>query len=149
MAKNIETTPDVSKTILIRYAELNKSMDQLKTANNNYLESERLKQIAKDEKEKYELLVKDTLSNIENSLNGLMKQYNDYIYSGTKTSPRIELIDSSHYNFYTPNDTGTGSLLRSLVTFDLAMLKLTSLPAVIHDTVILKHIDDGTLEKIN
>ncbi|MCF7930972.1 MAG: DUF2326 domain-containing protein [Acholeplasmataceae bacterium] len=77
-----------------------------------------------------------------------MKQYTDYVYSGTKTSPKIDIIDSSHYTFYTPNDTGTGSLCRGLVIFDLVVLNNTKLPAVIHDTVILKHIEDDTLEKL-
>ncbi len=147
-AKKIETTPDLSKAILIRFAELTKSLQTLKNANNNYVESERLKEIAKSEKEKYENLIKETITNIQNNLNTIMKEYTDYIYSGTKTSPQINLIDSSRYTFFTPNDTGTGSLLRSLVTFDLAMLNTTNLPAVIHDTIILKHIDDETLEKL-
>lgn len=147
-AKKIETTPDLSKAILIRFAELTKSLQTLKNANNNYVESERLKEIAKSEKEKYENLIKETITNIQNTLNTIMKEYTDYIYSGTKTSPQINLIDSSRYTFFTPNDTGTGSLLRSLVTFDLAILNTTNLPAVIHDTVILKHIDDETLEKL-
>lgn len=147
-AKQIKTAPNVSKAILIRFAELTKSVELLKEANKNYVESQKLQKIAKDEKEKYEALVKDTIFSIQNTLNSIMKKYTDYVYAGTKTSPKIDIIDSSHYNFYTPNDTGTGSLCRGLVIFDLVVLNNTKLPAVIHDTVILKHIEDDTLEKL-
>jgi hypothetical protein len=57
-------------------------------------------------------------------------------------------LNHSHYHFFTPNDTGTGSLCRGLVIFDLVMLNNTKLPAVVHDTIILKHIEDETLEKL-
>ena len=147
-AKEIETTPDLSKALLIRYAELSNSIRLLKEVNANFDERNALNEASKKEKEKYENLVKDTLISIQNELNTKMKEYNDYIYGGLKTSPEIELIDSKKYSFQTPNDTGTGSLLRGLIIFDLAMLNLTKLPAVIHDTIILKHIDDPTIEKL-
>lgn len=147
-AKQIKTAPNVSKAILLRFAELTKSIELLKEANKNYIESQKLQKASKEEKEKYEHLVKDVISSVQDSLNTTMKEYTDFVYSGTKTSPKIDIIDSSHYNFYTPNDTGTGSLCRGLVIFDLVVLNNTKLPAVIHDTVILKHIDDETLEKL-
>jgi len=147
-AKQIKAAPNVSKAILIRYAELTKSIELIKEANKNYVEGQKLQKISKDEKEKYENIVKDTIIAIQKTLNITMKEYTDFVYSGTKTSPIIDIIDSSHYNFYTPNDTGTGSLCRGLVIFDLVVLNNTKLPAVIHDTVILKHIEDDTLEKL-
>jgi len=147
-AKQIKAAPNLSKAILIRYAELTKSIELLKEANKNYIESQKLQKASKEEKEKYETLIKDTIVTIQSSLNTAMKEYTDFVYAGTKTSPKIDIIDSSHYNFYTPNDTGTGSLCRGLVIFDLVVLNNTKLPAVVHDTVILKHIEDDTLEKL-
>lgn len=147
-AKEVETTPDLSKALLIRYAELSKSIMILREANANFDEKNALNELSNKEKEKYENLIKDTLICIQNELNTKMREYNDYIYAGVKTSPEIELIDSRRYNFQTPNDTGTGSLLRGLIIFDLAMLNMTKLPAVIHDTIVLKHIDDPTIEKL-
>ena len=59
-AKQIKAAPNVSKAILIRFAELTKSVELLKEANKNYVESQKLQKIAKDEKEKYEALVTGT-----------------------------------------------------------------------------------------
>jgi len=35
--RDIETTADISKTVLIRYGELNQSIENLKIANNNHM----------------------------------------------------------------------------------------------------------------
>ena len=52
------------------------------------------------------------------------------------------------YHFETTDDTGTGTSFKSLAVFDLAILGLTNLPAVIHDSVILKQIGDAPVEKL-
>ncbi len=40
------------------------------------------------------------------------------------------------------------SQYKGLVVFDLAMLSLTQLPVITHDSVMLKHIEDEVMEKI-
>lgn len=45
----------------------------------------------------------------------------------------------------TPDDTGTGSNYRGMVSYDLAVLKLTALA---HDSLILKNISDGAVDDI-
>jgi hypothetical protein len=40
------------------------------------------------------------------------------------------------------------SQYKGLVVFDLAMLSLTRLPVITHDSVMLKHIEDEVMEKI-
>jgi len=147
-ASQLKTAPTISKAILLKYADLTKRIEVLKEANKNFSEHSKLKIFSKSEKEKYEELVKSTIVSIESTLNSLMKDYTDRLYNGGKTAPTIEISDSSHYHFFTPNDTGTGSLCRGLVIFDLVVLNNTKLPAVVHDTVILKHIEDETLEKL-
>lgn len=147
-ASQLKTAPTISKAILLKYADLTRRIEVLKEANKNFSEHSKLKEYSKSEREKYDDIVKSTMSSIESTLNALMKDYTDRLYNGEKTAPTIKLIDSNHYNFFTPNDTGTGFLCRGLVIFDLVMLNNTKLPAVVHDTVILKHIEDETLEKL-
>ena len=77
-----------------------------------------------------------------------MEQINNTIYGGRKTSPTLTVSDASHYLFFTPRDGGTGAQYKGLVVFDLAMLSLTKLPVVAHDSVMLKHIEDNAIEKI-
>lgn len=147
-AKAIKTAPNVSKAILIKFADLNKQVDVLKEANRNYLEGERLKSISRQEKAKYEEIVAEATAQVQSTINSLMRDLNDRVYQGRKTSPTLEISDSSHYTFYTPNDSGTGSQCRGLIIFDLAVLNNTPLPAIVHDSIILKNIEDYALSKL-
>lgn len=52
------------------------------------------------------------------------------------------------YYFKTPNDGGTGTQQKGLILFDLVTLETTNLPILIHDSVLLKNIEDETLGKI-
>ncbi len=147
-AKEIKTAPNVSKAILIKFADLTKQVEVLKEANKNYLEGERLKTVFRQEKAKYEEIVADATAQVQSTINALMKELNDRVYQGRKTSPTLEISDSSHYSFYTPNDSGTGSQCRGLIIFDLAVLNNTPLPAIVHDSIILKNIEDYALNKL-
>ena len=55
---------------------------------------------------------------------------------------------ANSYDFYTPQDRGTGSEYKGLILFDLAMLQITSLPINGHDSFFLKQIQDEGLEGI-
>lgn len=81
-------------------------------------------------------------------INGMMYELNYIIYDGKKTAPTLTIQDASHYIFFTPKDSGTGSKYKGLMVFDLAMLKMTALPVLAHDSLLLKQIEDGALEKI-
>ena len=70
------------------------------------------------------------------------------LFRSRKTSPTLTISDASHYVFFTPRDGGTGAQYKGLVVFDLAMLELTRLPVIAHDSVMLKHIEDDAIEKI-
>ena len=148
MASNIKTAPNVSKAVLIKYAELTKQIELLKEANKNYEIGNDLNQNHRTEKETYEKLMATNSVNIQDRVNGYMKVLNDSIYNGTKTSPTLSISDSNHYEFYVPNDGGTGTQYRGLIIFDLAVLNNSLLPAVVHDSIILKNIEDYALEKL-
>lgn len=147
-AKQIKTAPNVSKAILIKFAELTKQVEVIKEANKNYIAGEQLKTISQQERLKYENVVKTATNQVQTSINGLMKELNNRVYLGRKTSPTLEILDSNHYNFFTPNDSGTGSQCRGLIIFDLAVLNNTALPAIVHDSIILKNIEDYALSKL-
>ena len=50
--------------------------------------------------------------------------------------------------FKTVDDTGTGASYRGMVLYDISILELTCLPILIHDSVLLKQIEDIAIEKI-
>lgn len=57
-------------------------------------------------------------------------------------------LNEKSYSFITPDDTGTGTLYKSLIVLDLSIFKLTNLPLLIHDSVLFKNIADIPLEHI-
>lgn len=83
---------------------------------------------------------------LQNVINSEMQKLNDYIYNGTCNSPIISFTDNN-YSFFTPDDTGTGVAYKGLVVFDLAVLNLTKLPVLVHDSIVLKQISDTAGEK--
>lgn len=92
-------------------------------------------------------LKKDQLIKIENDLNSEMKKINSKIYGPDMFSPTIKFNGDS-YLFHTPNDTGTGTAYKGLIVFDLATIRLTKLPVLIHDSLLLKQISDEVLTNI-
>ena len=88
------------------------------------------------------------LRNIESMINSQMTRYNDFVYNQTRKAPEINLFDGTRYEFTTPDDTGTGTSYKSLIVFDLSILKLTQLPTLIHDSLIFNDIGYAPLEKI-
>lgn len=77
-----------------------------------------------------------------------MLRYSDYIYKATRKAPVLNIHSGKKYTFSTPDDTGTGTSYKSLIIFDLSILKLTPLPAIAHDSLIFKNICDGPIDRI-
>ena len=76
-----------------------------------------------------------------------MNKLNNDIYNGACNAPILNFTDTN-YDFFTPNDTGTGIACKGLVVFDISVLDLTKLCILVHDSVILKQISDHAIEKI-
>ncbi len=144
----IAKTTDLSKAILEQYAAIDKELKTLQVANANYKKTTELSTIAKDYDAELNRLVVEQMSIMQQKINTEMKKINDEIYDGRKTAPTLNIIDASNYTFFTPRDGGTGAQYKGLVVFDLAMLKLTKLPVIAHDSLMLKNIEDDAIEKI-
>ncbi|MBS3887628.1 MAG: hypothetical protein KGZ56_11295 [Dethiobacter sp.] len=90
----------------------------------------------------------EVLNLIASKINEQMVRFNDYIYNGTRMAPVIRFESSAKYSFYTPDDGGMGTGFKSMIVFDLSILKLTPLPAIIHDSLMFNHIGYEPLERI-
>lgn len=145
---SINKVPNVSQAILDNYADLKQRHDILIEVNQHYDEKINLRQIMVDLKKQIARLISAELMEIEQKINTVMADDNKSLYDTNKSSPIISLKDESHYSFETPNDNGTGSRYKGLILFDLAMLELTSLPVIAHDSFMLKQIEDSVLEKL-
>ena len=70
------------------------------------------------------------------------------VYGPSRSSSELRLKTANSYSFTSPQDTGTGKSYAGLIGFDLAMLSLTRLPFVIHDSVIYKNIEVPATKRI-
>lgn len=87
------------------------------------------------------------LVQLQNMVNIKMAELNNEIYKGSKIPPTIA-FNKNQYIFETVDDTGTGTCYRGVILFDMSIMELTCLPVLVHDSVLLKQIEDVAIEKI-
>ncbi len=137
-----------SKEFLDRHSEIKGQIDALRKQNEAYLTLTELQDGRRRADEMLKRSIEDILGDIERTLNDKMKEFNDSLFSESRKAPHIRFREYNSYEFETPDDTGTGSNYKGMVVYDLAMLYLTALPAIAHDSLILKNIGDGAVNGI-
>ena len=143
----IGNIPNVTHAILNKHSQKQRERDQLQAANDSYDTKEALKQNTKELKALLNALILEVITHTETDINAMMDQLNKWI-NNIKTAPYLTIKDAGRYTFFTPNDHGTGSQYKGLILFDLTALTLTPLPLLVHDSVLLKQIEDRALEEI-
>jgi hypothetical protein len=152
--KQIEDTgvaKTLSQSILTQYARVSREIERLEEEN-EAIQSEM--EQSKKRKEIEDILTnlrkkqEEALESAEFEINAEMKRINDIITGGGRATPVLTLRPDKSYEFETPNDKSEGTAYKGLVVYDLAMLSLTPLPALIHDSSIVKRIEDADFEQI-
>ena len=145
----IKNVPNVSQAILREYAQITTELNNLRKANENYDELQRLKQVASDYAATRDSIIADELLKIENTVNQEMASITlEILGDVTHMPPFLRLEKLNKYTFNTPNDGGTGAQYRGLITFDLANMAVAPVPFVIHDSVLLKNIERAVFSAI-
>lgn len=85
---------------------------------------------------------------IESLINHKLRNFNKVVYGPDRNPSQLRIKSANSYSFTSPLDTGTGKSYAGLVGFDLAMLSLTRLPFIIHDSMIYKSIEVAATENI-
>ncbi len=139
----------VSDKLVGKITEIKAQIDLLQRANSIHQQGKK----CKDDIEEYKLQSADVvhrqLEEIEIAINVEMEKLNEYIYTNGRKAPIIHFSEAGDsYTFRTPNDSGTGTSCRGLILFDLAVMTLTKLPILIHDSVIHKQIEDYAFNKL-
>ncbi len=145
--RNFDIPNNISLNVLKSFATLDGKIKEIEKQLENYTTLKNLKRAVAEYKEKHIEICKPILREIESAINRQMQEYDSFIYNGTKEPPVFSL-NTERYDFETKDDTGTGTSFKSLIVFDLSILKLTILPALIHDSLILKNIGDDPIAKI-
>ena len=135
------------KYIVDKIYELTIESNKLKNENRFYQEkidiTEKVKEIEID----IDALIADILTEIETSINKELIEINQKIHAKGKKIPKIKLGRKT-YEFDHSSNTGTGKSYADLIEFDLAILKLTVLPFLIHDSILFKNIEDVAVDRI-
>lgn len=141
----------LSQAILTQYAKTAREIDDL-TKKNKELENE-IDQISR-RKETEQLLAnlrrkqEAALADAEKEVNTELVQINFAVTGGNRPAPELTLKPDKTFEFGTPDDKSEGTAFKNLVVYDLSMLEITPLPALIHDSNIVKRIEDADFEQI-
>ena len=146
--KGLGITGNLSKEFLDRHSEIKGKIDALKEQNAAYLTLTQLKEAKSKAASQLHQRIEGVLADIQNDLNYQMKMYNGTLYREQHKPPHLVFREYNSYIFETPDDTGTGTNYKGLVLYDLAVLALTALPAIGHDSLILKNVSDGSIDGI-
>lgn len=140
-------TPELSKLVLQKYANTLKLINKMSAENSAHEKADELKKAKKEAEDALQKARNEQFGIIEKDINTEMERINSELYTEKFNAPTIHFTDSN-YNFFTPNDTGTGIAYKGLVVFDLAIMHLSKLPILVHDSVVLKQISDEAVGSI-
>ena len=127
-------TPKISRVILEDYAAKKGQIRAIEKENEAYSKLDELKQVADEMEKRLIAMQEEQIGFLQNAINVRMDKINDVIYMGEKKLSVLTIKKTNSYTFLTPEDTGTGTSYKSLVVFDLAILQLTALPVLVHDS---------------
>lgn len=139
--------PKLSKVILTQHTTLLQDRDRMQKENEAYTKLHQLKTNRDADVARLQKSKQEQFAVVSYRINDEMSRLNDAIYEGSYNAPVLDFTDSG-YHFFTPDDTGTGIAYKGLVVYDLAVLGLTKLPILAHDSVVLKQISDDAIERI-
>lgn len=146
--RQVSQQQSLSKAILDKYAALRKELQILIDANAAYDQKNTLHDNAVSAQELLDRTILQEMSAIQQSINVKLEEFNDYIFDGEIEAPRVHVTGANSYEFFTPDDGGTGSCYRGMILFDLAALELTNIPCIAHDSVLLLQIEKEAVERI-
>lgn len=111
------------------------------------LYDDRLKTVAqvRENKKKVEGDWKEVTDKIATEINGKIEEYSTLLHTSNKKPPCLTL-KPTEYQYGVADNTGTGKAYTDLILFDLAVLALTPLPFLIHDSFLLNNIDAETIQ---
>ena len=139
--------PNLSTVVLQKYAETLTQIEKMQQENEAYRKRVLLDERNKTASKNLERVQKEQYGGVEATINSEMERINATLYSEKANSPILHLEGNS-YEFFTQDDTGTGIAYKGLVVYDLAIVSLTKLPILVHDSLILKQISDEAVENI-
>jgi len=138
----------LSTSYLKKYTEIQKNLESYTDQNNNFNFLNELKGSQNSARMNLKEIEQLQLRSIESTINEQMVRFNDLIYETKRKAPVLDLDGGTTYDFYTPDDSGTGTSYKSLIIFDLSVLMHSKLPGIAHDSLLFKNIGDEPINQI-
>lgn len=145
--KKVAKVTDASKLVLNRLVELTGRIRRIEEQIQSHDKGIQLSDDKKSNENLYKNAINEQLASLQHDINVKMNDVNNYIYTNKQRSPLLTLRPNS-YSFSTVDDRGTGTNYKNMIVLDIAVLSLTRLPILIHDSIILKQISDEAIDKI-
>lgn len=131
-----------------RVFDLKEITDKASEENKYFEQKSQLENTIKISGSRLDQIYSKIFLDIDAKINLKLKAFNKVVYGPSRNSSELRIKGSNSYIFTSPEDTGTGKSYAGLIGFDLAMLSLTRLPFVIHDSVIYKNIEVPAIKRI-
>ena len=146
--KELGFVGNISKEFLDRHSEIKGEVHALRVQNQAYLTLKELQDAKAKAEEVLKKSIESILRDIETDLNDQMKAFNDTLFSTPRKPPYLRFNKYDSYKFETPADTGTGTNYKGMIIYDLAVLFMTALPAIAHDSLLFKNLEKGVEDGI-
>ncbi|MDO4498631.1 MAG: DUF2326 domain-containing protein [Coriobacteriaceae bacterium] len=143
--KKAGVVSNLSAAVLDAYAALDKEIAQLESANDLYDKKTALDEKVKERRDLLGSRKLLLLGTMQTQINAALATSNSEVCGAEKTAPVLSLEGPKRYTFGIANDHGTGSLTRAMFLFDFAVLEQTNLPAIIHDSHLIKQVEDDSV----
>lgn len=137
----------IPKKILEQYAAASIQKNDLEGQITFYKNSKQISSRLKETKIELDGKKLSILEEIAAKINRKLEEFSGKV-NNNDSPPCLNLNSTSSYSFYAPNDSGTGTAYVSMILYDLAILELTKLPFVIHDSVLFKNLSDNRVIKV-
>ncbi len=146
--KRISSIPNVNKATLERYAELQKELLELQAANETFDKKNEYKRVTENLSEALNKVIATEMRRIEAKLNPLMDEMNETLYDVRIKPPMLNTMSADLYEFSTEDDGGTGMRYKGMILLDIALMRTTKLPFVIHDSLMFANVEREVIERI-
>ncbi|MEO5607150.1 MAG: DUF2326 domain-containing protein [Polaromonas sp.] len=141
-------TKGMPDDVFKRVFDLKEVTDRATDENRHFERKIELDEAIKLSNERLDLIYTRIFLDIERQVNLKLRAFNKVVYGASRASSELRIKSASSYQFTSPADTGTGKSYAGLIGFDLAMLSLTKLPMLLHDSIIYKNIEVPAIRRI-
>jgi hypothetical protein len=138
---------DQPAIVVDRVYNLANNLNAARHENKLFDTAEKFKDEVKALKDRLSAGKEKVLDLVQRQVNDELRRIVSLVFGPERKSPKLELREGS-YTFEVYEDTGTGTAYAGLVTFDLAVFLLTVLPAIAHDSILYKNIENDSVARL-